>query len=188
MRQGDLATPFGSTGGAVEADETYIGKKAGVTKRRGGAYHKMKVLTLIDRETRQAKSTVLKGMHVSELAPIVRKNIAKEARLITDEANHYRNLGKEFADHQFVTHGLDEFVRGDVYTNTAEGFFSVFKRGMRGVYQHCGEQHLHRYLAEFDFRYNHREALGVNDAMRTYKALQGIEGKRLMYRDTVLAA
>ena len=184
MRQGDLAVPFGSTGGAVEADETYIGKKAGVAKRRGGAYHKMKVLTIIDRETKQAKSTVLKTLHVSELAPIVRKNIAKEARLMTDEANHYRNLGQEFADHQFVTHGLDEYVRGDAYTNTAEGFFSIFKRGMKGVYQHCQEKHLHRYLAEFDFRYNNRIALGVSDPQRTTAALKGAAGKRLTYRDS----
>jgi ISXO2-like transposase domain len=101
---------------------------------------------------------------------------------MTDEASYYETIGKGFAAHDSVNHSEGEYVRGDAHTNTLEGFYSVFKRGMKGVYQHCGEQHLHRYVAEFDFRYNNRSALGVEDAERTTKALEGISGKRLTYR------
>jgi transposase-like protein len=181
MRGGALSVPFGINGGAVEADETFIGRKAGQQISTGGA-HKMKVLTLIDRETKQARSTVLTDVKLKTIAPIVRANLAKEARLMTDEATHYVRLGAEFADHQVVKHGLEEYVRGEAHVNTAEGFFSVFKRGMKGVYQHCQEKHLHRYLAEFDFRYNHREALGVCDEARTKAVLSAAMGKRLTYR------
>jgi transposase-like protein len=184
MRAGDLTVPFGTGGGPVEADETFLGKKKGA-ERRAAYHHKMKILTLIDRNTKQAKSVVVQRLHLSELGPIIRKNIAKEAHLMTDEARHYIVIGKEFAGHSPVVHGMDEYVRGDAHCNTAEGFFSIFKRGMRGVYQHCDEKHLHKYLAEFDFRYNHRVALGVNDAARTVKALAGIRGKRLYYREPI---
>ena len=101
---------------------------------------------------------------------------------MTDEAGQYYRVGKSFARHETVNHAEDEYARGDVTTNPVEDYFSIFKRGMKGVYQHCGEQHLHRYLAEFDFRYNNRASLNVNDAERTTKALKGIEGKRLTYR------
>lgn len=101
---------------------------------------------------------------------------------MTDEARHYRSIGRQFADHQAVEHTRDEFVRGAAHTNTIEGFFSVFKRGMRGVYQQCDERHLHRYIAEFDFRYNAREGLGVNDQQRTSRAVMGAKGKRLTYK------
>ena len=103
---------------------------------------------------------------------------------MTDEANAYRNIGKRFASHESVNHSKDEYVRGDAHVNSAEGFFSIFKRGMTGVYQHCGEQHLHRYLTEFDFRYSNRVKLGVDDAERTRRAIAGSEGKRLTYRRT----
>ena len=165
MRSGGLAVPFGSGGGAVESDETYIGRKKGFQKRRA-FHHKMGVLTLIDRDTRQARSVVIDNVKHRTLAPILRKNIAREARLMTDEAGGYRVVGQHFADHGVVRHGRDEYAHPDdptIHTNTAEGFFSIFKRGMKGIYQHCGEPHLHRYLAEFDFRYNQRVALGVND-------------------------
>ena len=102
---------------------------------------------------------------------------------MTDESRLYMRPGKWFASHETVTHSRGEYVRGDVHTNTIENYFSVFKRGMRGVYQHCSEQHLHRYLAEFDFRYNRRSALGIEDAERTRSALAGIVGKRLTYRN-----
>src|SRR6201998_3485132 len=101
---------------------------------------------------------------------------------MTDEGSHYKEVGREFASHETVNHSADEYVRGDVSTNTVEGYFSIFKRGMRGVYQHCKEKHLHRYLAEFDFRYNHRVRLGCNDIDRTLAAIKGAEGKRLMWR------
>jgi hypothetical protein len=113
----------------------------------------------------------------------MRKHLMRGVRLMTDDAPRYVTIGREgFASHGVVNHSRGEYVRGDIHTNTVEGFFSVFKRGMKGVYQHCGQQHLHRYLTEFDFRYNNRTALGVSDAERAEKALKGIEGKRLTYR------
>jgi hypothetical protein len=103
---------------------------------------------------------------------------------MTDEARQYKEIGKDFADHQSVNHSAEEYVRGDAHTNTIEGFFSIFKRGMYGVYQHCSSHHLHRYSTEFDFRYNHRQKLGFDDAMREEELLKGIGGKRLTYRRT----
>lgn len=116
----------------------------------------MKVLTLIDRETGRARSTVVENLNQCTLGQIMRKNISQEACLMTDEAGHYPRQGLEYADHQVVNHSAEEYVRGEAHTNTAEGYFSIFKRGMKGIYQHCREKHLHRYMAEFDFRYNHR--------------------------------
>jgi hypothetical protein len=114
----------------------------------------------------------------------VTENIARETRLHTDESRLYGDAKGYFADHMTVRHSTGEYVRGDVHTNTIEGVFSILKRGMKGVYQHCREKHLHRYLAEFDFRYNHRIALGWNDTARTLAAIKGAEGKRLTYRQS----
>jgi hypothetical protein len=116
------------------------------------------------------------------VAKIVRENVAKESRLHTDESMLYRHVGTEFAAHERVVHSKKEYARGDVTTNTIESYFSVFKRGMRGVYQKCDEKHLHRYLAEFDFRYNHRASLGISDEERAIAVVRGGEGKRLTYR------
>jgi hypothetical protein len=185
MREGQFA-PFGSGGGAVEVDETYIGREPG-TKVKRAFHHKMKVLSLVDRDTKQARSMVIDDVDIATVAPIVRENVAKEARLMTDEARHYIRLGREFAEHGVVNHKADEYVSREdptIHTNTIEGYFSIFKRGMIGTYQHCGKQHLHRYLAEFDFRYNNRVALDVSDKERAAKALKGIVGKRLTYRRT----
>jgi hypothetical protein len=113
---------------------------------------------------------------------IVVANIRRESRLHTDESRLYTVVGTEFARHDTVRHSAKEYARGDVHTNTIEGVFSIFKRGMKGIYQHCAEKHLHRYLAEFDFRYNNRVKLGINDTMRAENALKGIGGKRLTYR------
>jgi transposase-like protein len=184
MKSNDL-TPFGFEGGAVEVDETFIGndrtiKPKGVKKGRG-FHHKNKVLSLVDRTTGQSRSMVVDTVSAKELAPIVRANLARESRLMTDEASYYTLVGREFAQHGIVSHGVGEYVRGDIHTNTIEGFFSIFKRGMNGVYQHCGHNHLNRYLAEFDFRYSNRKALGVNDAARADKLLAGVVGKRLTY-------
>jgi transposase-like protein len=188
MRSGEF-TPMGGNGGAVEVDETFIGndrtKKPHGEKKGRGYAHKHKMLTLVDCETKRAKSIIVDDLKASTLVPILRENIAKEAVVYTDEAGQYRNLKSEFADHDFTRHGQGEYGRGEVHTNTVEGFYSIFKRGMRGVYQHCGKQHLHRYAAEFDFRYNHREANGVNDAERASVALSGVTGKRLLYRDSL---
>src|SRR6202022_2893973 len=147
---------------AVEADETFIGRKDGSIKRRGHG-HKNAVLSLVDRESGQVRSFHVGGTSADDLVPIIKANVAKEAAIMTDEAGQYRKIGDDFASHESVSHKADEYVRGDVHTNTVEGYYSVFKRGMKGVYQHCSERHLHRYLAEFDFRYNNRIALGVED-------------------------
>jgi transposase-like protein len=175
---------FGAGGGTVEVDETFIGTQFKKTKSARGGAHKNKVLTLIDRSTGRAKSVVVKDLKISTLLPILRANIAKESTIYTDEAKQYKNLGREFAAHDFTTHSAEEYVRGDVHTNTVEGYFSIFKRGMKGVYQHCDKKHLHRYAAEFAFRYSNRIANGVADAARANIALQSTVGKRLTYRGT----
>jgi transposase-like protein len=179
LRVGGLA-PMGGAGKTVEADETFIGLIKGEPRRRGRG-HKHTVLALVERGG-SARSFHVDGTRVADVAPIVRENVARESAMMTDEAAHYREVGQEFASHEFVRHVTKEYVRGTVSTNTVEGYFSIFKRGMKGVYQHCGEKHLHRYLAEFDFRYSNRAALGLNDLMRAELAAKGIVGKRLTYR------
>jgi transposase-like protein len=182
MRTGDLA-PFGTEGGIVESDETFFGrdytkKPKGSRKGRGYA-HKFKVLSLVDRTSGKARSFKVEAVDGKTIIPIVRKNIAKEAVLMTDDAGHYKHLGAGFAGHEIVRHSKGEYAVGIVHTNTVEGYFSIFKRGMKGIYQHCSEKHLHRYLAEFDFRYNERK---ITDGERAKAALRGIGGKRLTYR------
>lgn len=149
--------------------------------------HKMKVLTLVDRDTKRAKSIVVDDLTKATLMPILRENISREAFILTDEARQYHGLAisPDFSGHDYVNHSAGEYGRGEIHTNTVEGFYSIFKRGMKGVYQHCGKQHLHRYAAEFDFRYNNREANGMNDAERASVALSGVTGKRLLYRDSL---
>jgi hypothetical protein len=116
--------------------------------------------------------------------PIIVEAIAKESHLRTDESGIYWNVGEQFATHRTVNHSIDEYVRGDAHTNTIDGYFSILKRGIYGVYHHVSQAHLKRYLAEFDFRYNERVALGIDDNERTTRALRGIVGKRLTYRDS----
>lgn len=181
MRSGDLAS-FGQDGGIVEVDETFIGVARPKPAKSRGGHHKNKVLSLVDRSTGHARSFVVKDVSKAEILPILRANIAKEARIMTDEARVYDRLATEFSGHDFVRHAADEYVRGEVHTNTIEGYFSIFKRGMRGIYQHCDKKHLHRYMAEFDFRYSNRVALGVGDKERADRALVGIVGKRLTYQ------
>jgi transposase-like protein len=190
MRDGVLA-PFGGGGGVVEADETFIGRKKdaklGPKGNDLGVTNKMKVLTLLDRTTGATRSLVIADLKAETVAPIIRANVSREAILMTDEAWRFKKVGKEFAGHESVNHARDEYVRYDVpglkiTTNTIEGYFGIFKRGMRGIYQHCGEQHLHRYMAEYDFRYSNRVALGVNDGARADKLLAGVVGKRLTYQ------
>ena len=189
LRTGGLA-PMGGSGKIVETDETFIGRKKGVPTPKSGWAHKNVVLTLVERGGR-ARSFHVDSVRADDVLPIVRDNIAHESKLMTDEAPRYRDLGQEFARHDAVNHSLDEYVRYErnadgteyvIHTNTVEGYYSIFKRGMKGVYQHCSEKHLHRYLAEFDFRYSNRAALGVNDLMRAEIAARGIAGKRLTYR------
>jgi transposase-like protein len=188
MRDGDMS-PFGGNGGVVEADETFIGRLKGVPKKRA-FHHKMKVLALVDRDSGKARTMVIDDVKAETLMPLVIANVAREARLMTDEHSGYRDAGKWFADHGTTSHGRGEYVNLEdrsIHSNTVEGYFSIFKRGMKGVYQHCGEGHLHRYLAEFEFRYNNRVALGFNDTDRAGIALRGIVGKRLTYGGPVAA-
>jgi transposase-like protein len=180
MRSGEL-DPMGGEGGIVEADETFIGRSETIAMGRGGYSHKMKVLSLVDRSTGQARSVVIRDMKVQTILPIVEANVLAETHIMTDEALHYKALKYSFTQHSAVHHYAGEYVRGRVHTNTIEGFFSIFKRGMKGVYQHCREKHLHRYLAEFDFRYNNRAALGCDDLERADRMLMGVVGKRLKY-------
>lgn len=181
MRSGELAVPFGTGGTPVEVDETYFGHLKGQPVRQSGA-HKMKVMSLVDRATGRVQSYAFDQMISTYVEPIVRANIAREARLITDQSRLYKRMGQFFDSHETVNHSIGEYGRGDVFTNTVEGSFSIFKRGMKGVYQHCGEQHLHRYLAEFDFRYTHRVKVGYDDTARAAEAVKGIVGKRLTYQ------
>ena len=174
--------PMGGVGKAVEVDETYYGQVKGEPKRKGVG-HKHVVVALIERGG-SSRSFHVEGTRIADLAPVINANVSKESALMTDEGTWYREIGRQFARHETVKHREDEYVRGDAHVNTAEGFFSIFKRGMQGVYQHCSEKHLHRYLAEFDFRYSNRVKLGVDDAERTARALKGIVGKRLTYRTT----
>jgi hypothetical protein len=197
MRRGGLydTTFMGGEGKVVEVDETYFGKlpedeiptkKADGRPFRGnnaslGKRNKRVILSLVERGG-EVRSFHIPHATMDQVAHIVSNNIYRETRLHTDESKLYHGVGKKFTAHETVNHSAKEYARGDVTTNTVEGYFSIFKRGMRGVYQHCDEKHLHRYLAEFDFRYNHREALGYNDQDRTLAAVRGGEGKRLTYR------
>lgn len=191
MRAGGLGT-LGGEGKIVEADETYYGKPAEprVSPRRQKErrpYKSQKV-----RNSRPILALVERGgnvrtFHVAvadklTVAKIVADNVHRETRLHTDESRLYPEVGQLFAAHETVKHTAGEYVRDDVHTNSAEGYFSIFKRGMRGIYQHCAEKHLHRYLAEYDFRYNNRSALGVEDGERAMLAVKGAAGKRLTYR------
>jgi transposase-like protein len=178
-------TPMGGEGAIVEVDETFIGKKKDVPVRRGYA-HKHAVMTLIERrpEGGKSRSFHVSGTSAADLLPIIKAHVHSGSHIMTDDAGQYAHIGKHFAGHDYTTHSAGEYVRdGYIHTNTAEGYYSVFKRGMQGIYQHCGEQHLHRYVAEFDFRYNNRVRLGVDDAERTRRAILGAQGKRLMYQE-----
>jgi transposase-like protein len=184
MKDGALS-PLGGEGDIVEIDETFIGRKEGEDKRQGFG-HKNAVMTLVERGG-SARSFHVDSIKAKDLAPIIKANVDRKSRVMTDEANHYTTIGKEFGAHDAVEHGRGEYGYPgrdgvSVDTNTVEGFYSIFKRGMKGVYQHCGEKHLHRYLAEFDFRYSNRVKLGVTDTMRAAKIVEGAKGKRLMYR------
>ena len=181
----DDTTPMGSGGGDVFADETYFGRNPDMPRSRMPIRGMNQILTLVDRATGRSTSMVFDGsLNAANVMPVLEANIAKEARLITDDARHYRTPGKSFAAHRFVNHSGGEYVSREdrtITTNQIEGFFGIFKRGMRGIYQHCGKQHLHRYLAEFDFRYTNRIATGCDDTERTRRCIAGTVGRRLMY-------
>ncbi|MGE3247790.1 MAG: IS1595 family transposase [Beijerinckiaceae bacterium] len=185
--------PIGGAGMVIEADETYYGKQGDPTpspqrkgrpyinKRGSGPAGKRPVVALVERGG-SVRSFHVASANILTVSEIIFKNANRKSTLFTDESALYTGLGKTFAGHDTVEHSADEYVRGAVHTNTIENVFSVFKRGMRGVYQHCGEKHLQRYLTEFDFRYNTRAKLEYTDAMRRDIALSQIGGKRLTYR------
>jgi transposase-like protein len=195
----DTATagPIGGEGKIVEADETYIGRTSTprVSKqrerdqrpyiKRKGPQSKNPVVALVERGG-EVRMFHVENATKADVREVLVRNVDRKSALHTDESRIYTETGKEFADHRTVRHASNEYVRYEddaiVHSNTVENVFSVFKRGMTGVYQHCSEAHLHRYLSEFEFRFNRRTALGVTDAERTADALKGIEGKRLTYR------
>lgn len=191
---GLLSGPIGGPGQIVEADETYFGKvETPRTVRadgrpynpRGhrGPANKRAIVALVERGG-QARVFHVAEATKKTLAKIIDENVDRRSRLHTDESTLYPALGKSFASHETVKHKAGEYARGDVHNNTAEAFFGVFKKGMSGVYQHCAEKHLHRYVGEFEFRFNHRVKLGWSDKARADAALVGAEGKRLTYRRT----
>lgn len=182
MRDDGFSGPLGGEGKTVEADETFIGRKPGRKVRQGGS-HKLAVVALVERGGK-AKSVHVERVNARNVRDVLVRNADRKSALMTDDSHFYKPVGKEFASHESVNHSEEEYVRGLAHTNTIEGFFSIFKRGMIGVYQHCGEQHLKRYLTEFDFRYNNRASLKITDEMRAAAAVKGIEGRRLTYRRT----
>ena len=193
MREGHFPTQLGGENQVVEVDETYVGGKEGnkhLSKRttgRQGGKGKEPVVSLVERNGR-VRSHHVATVSAKTLRPVLQAQIDKKSYLMTDESKVYGPIGGDFAGHGTVNHSIEEYVRGHFWhTNTVENFFSILKRGIVGTYHHVSQQHLKRYLAEFDFRHNERAALGVNDIFRTEKALHGIVGKRLMYRDSLVA-
>ena len=148
---------------------------------RSGVGQKRPIIGLVERGG-AARAYHVPQVTAKNVREILVTKTSRKSRLHTDESNLYPSVGKEFASHETVNHGAKEYARGDVTTNSVEGFFGIFERGLTGVYQHCGEQHLQRYLDEFAFRYSNRQKLGINDAARALLAMKGAEGKRLMYR------
>lgn len=199
MAPGGALPPLGGEGKVVEVDETYHGKVANPAemrkdgkafskrggKRRAGPANKRAIVALVERGG-SARTFHVAEANVATVAKIVRDNVDRKSKLHTDASSLYLTVGKEFAEHGRVEHSMGEYVRfeegGAVHNNSCEGYFSVFKRGMKGVYQHCSEKHLHRYLAEYEFRFNNRVALGVDDMTRADKLLAGVSGKRLTYQ------
>ncbi|WP_126419679.1 IS1595 family transposase [Asticcacaulis excentricus] len=178
-------TPMGGDGGVVEADETFFGRDPEAKESRMAIRSMNKIVTLLDRNSGKTRSVVVKEITVKSVTEILNANVSEKANLVTDEAHHYKAPGKTFSSHKSVNHAQKEYVNKEdktITTNQIEGFFGIFKRGMRGIYQHCKSHHLRRYLAEFDFRYSNREALGCDDTERTNRAVMGVVGRRLMYQ------
>ena len=191
MKDGQLG-PLGGEGKFIEADTTYIGgreKNKHVGKRRyaPGGFGKQIVHSLVERGGR-VRSHHIPNVSGATLRPILRAHADFRSALMTDTAGGYLHIGREFARHEMVDHGADEYVRGDAHSNTAENYFSILKRGVYGVFHHVSEAHLHRYLAEFDFRYSNRQALGCDDLERADRILGGIVGKRLTYQQSCARA
>ncbi len=180
---------LGGEGKTVEIDESFVGgleknKHRSKRKHQGtGGTGKEAVFALVERGGR-VRSHHVPAVNAKTLRPILKAQLKGKTVVVTDEGSAMKLVGSEFENHESVNHSIGEYVRGDAHTNTIEGYFSIMKRGINGVYHHVSQQHLKRYLAEFDFRYNERSALGVNDAERMEKSVGGIVGKRLTYRRT----
>lgn len=175
------AGQLGGLGAPVEVDETFWGNKG---KQQPGArsyHHTMKVVSLVERDG-EKRSYHVPNVSPNTLRPILNAQIAKKARLMTDEAGIYKKIGKDFGSHETVNHSAKEYSRGDVTTNTVESSFALLKRGLTGTFHAVSEQHLQRYVNEFDFRWNTRQKLGFTDADRAAVTLKNISGKRLTYR------
>jgi transposase-like protein len=180
--RGMFTEPMGGAGKTVEVDETYVGRKAG-TKAFLPVSQKEPVVALVERNG-EVRSFHMPTVRANTLRSVMARNISLETHLMTDESNIYTFIGHNFASHGTINHTERKYVRGDIHTNTVEGYFSILKRGIYGVYQHVSEAHLKRYLCEFDFRYNNRIALGVDDTERAANAVKGARGKRLTYETT----
>src|SRR6202047_3597339 len=184
--------PLRGKGKTVEIDETFVGgleKNKHRSKRKhvgtGGA-GKQVVFSLVERGGK-VRSDHVPAVTAETLRPILMAQVHEATFVMTDEGATAKSLGRGFEKHGMVNHSIGEYVRGDIHTNTIEGYFSIFKRGIHGVYHHVSQQHLKRYLVEFDFRYNERIALGIEDEARADKLIGGIVGKRLLYRDSSIA-
>lgn len=175
--------PLGSKGGPVESDETYWGNVGKQAKGARGYEHKMKILSLVERNG-EKRSFHIANVTAKTVTPILKAQVSKRARLMTDEALVYKHMGEHFKSHETVHHGSGEYARGDVTTNTVESSFAILKRGLYGTFHHVSEAHLQRYATEFDFKWNTREKLGFTDTDRTIAALKEIGGKGLTYRRT----
>ena len=183
MKGGGVFGPLGGTGKTIEADETYWGQKEGPRRNKRGPHHKHAIFALVERKG------MVRAFHVptvngATLRPILRAHASHLSTVYTDESKAYTHLNQDFYEHDSVSHKRGEYARGPVSTNTVEGYFSILKRGLIGTYHHVSEAHLQRYVSEFDFRYNHRTAMGVNDTQRANALLKEIGGKRLTYRRT----
>jgi hypothetical protein len=186
MDETATASPLGGEDKFVEADETYVGGRA-----KNRAYKapppKKAVLSLVERDGK-ARSFHIANVTAQTVRPLIVTVTSRKSHFRTDESGIYWRVGEEFKTHRTVNHSAEEYVRGDAHTNTVEGMFSILKRGIYGIYQHVSEAHLQRYLHEFDFRYNNRVALGIDDAERATRAIQGAAGKRLLYRQPHIEA
>jgi len=182
MKRDDGVPPLGGEGKFIEADETFVGRKPG-SKVGKGHGHMNAVAALVERGG-AVRSAHVPNVRGETLRAVIARHADPLSHFRTDELRAYTEIGWNFASHATVRHGIDEYVRGDAHTNTIEGFFSILKRGVYGTYQHVSEAHLHRYLAEFDFRYTNREKVGIDDVARAELALNGVKGKRLTYETT----
>lgn len=175
----DDVPTMGGQGVVIEADETYIGAKSDRKKGRPISEKRI-VMTLVERNG-EARSIHIPSVTSEKLGEVLASNAKRQSDLMTDDAHAYYPVGRHFASHETVAHSYGEYARGDVHTNTVEGFFGILKRGLNGIYQHVSEAHLHRYLNEFDYRYTHRERLGVDDKTRAGLAVRNAKGRRLTY-------